>query len=102
MDAIERKSKEFNVLAEYASNTHGATHNSYSVNVLNAFRVRRYVQAWGDEVRFCTDTCYCETRKGEEDLWLGKGFHDLPEGERLLLWHGSRSTNFVGALFRVN
>jgi poly [ADP-ribose] polymerase len=43
MDAIERESKEFNALVEYARNTHGATHNSFTVNVLNAFRVSRSV-----------------------------------------------------------
>ena len=45
MDPISRETKEFNALVEYARNTHGATHNSFSVNVVNAFRVGRFVHA---------------------------------------------------------
>jgi poly [ADP-ribose] polymerase 2/3/4 len=38
------------------------------------------------------------SRKGEGDAFKAKGFNSLAEGERLLLWHGSRTTNFAGIL----
>ncbi len=28
------------------------------------------------------------------------GFDSVPDGERLLLWHGSRTTNFAGRIKR--
>lgn len=35
---------------------------------------------------------------GEADAFTERGFDKLPDGERMLLWHGSRSTNFAGIL----
>jgi len=35
-------------------------------------------------------------RTQETEAWEGAGFDSLGEGSRLLLWHGSRSTNFAG------
>jgi len=61
----------------YAKDSHGATHSYYKVNVEAAFRV---------------------TRRGEYDHWAKGGFEKFVGGERLLLWHGSRSTNFAGIL----
>lgn len=43
MEPIKQSSKEFHVLEKYAKDTHGATHQHYSVNVMDAFRVERYV-----------------------------------------------------------
>ena len=37
-------------------------------------------------------------RKYEDKRWSDAGFDALGEGQRLLLWHGSRSTNFAGIL----
>jgi hypothetical protein len=45
MEPINQTSKEFHALEKYAKETHGATHQHYTVNVVNAFRVERYI-AW--------------------------------------------------------
>ena len=76
MDPVERASTEFGALEKYVRNTHGATHHMH-VEVLNAFRVER---------------------QAESDAFIAAGNHTLPGGERLLLWHGSRTTNFAGIL----
>ncbi|KAL6305692.1 poly polymerase catalytic domain-containing protein [Sparassis latifolia] len=76
MDPVARSSKEFTALEAYARDTHGATHH-YRVDLLNVFRVER---------------------QSETDAWMNSGFDKLQDGERLLLWHGSRSTNFAGIL----
>ncbi|TFY51615.1 hypothetical protein EVJ58_g10471 [Rhodofomes roseus] len=69
MDPIARDSKEFGALETYTRETHGATHRHYQVQVLNAFRVER---------------------QDETDAWMRAGNDKLADGERLLLWHGSR------------
>jgi hypothetical protein len=33
---------------------------------------------------------------GETVAWKNRSFDKLGDGERLLLWHGSRTTNFAG------
>ncbi|KAI0073797.1 PARP-domain-containing protein [Panus rudis PR-1116 ss-1] len=76
MDPIDRSSKEFRGLEQYARDTHGHTHH-FRAEVLNAFRVER---------------------QEETERWTAAGFQDLPDGDRLLLWHGSRATNFAGIL----
>jgi len=75
MDPIKPQSKEFNSLEAYARDTHGSTHSYYKAKVLNAFRVER---------------------QSETDAWMNAGHDKLSDGERLLLWHGSRTTNFAG------
>lgn len=77
MDPIARASREFRALETYTRDTHGATHRHYGVQVLNAFRVER---------------------EGETRAWVDAGYGGLEGGERLLLWHGSRTTNFAGIL----
>ncbi|KAG8814974.1 hypothetical protein FRC17_000908 [Serendipita sp. 399] len=77
MDPIDSASSEFRKLQEYVTNTHGATHSSYSAIIKRAFRVERH-----DEAK----------------RWEDAGHDKLAAGERLLLWHGSRSTNFAGIL----
>ncbi|KII86355.1 hypothetical protein PLICRDRAFT_164856 [Plicaturopsis crispa FD-325 SS-3] len=77
MDPVARSSAEFAALEAYARDTHGATHSHFRVDVQNAFRVER---------------------QHETQAWLKSGFDKLPDGDRLLLWHGSRSTNFAGIL----
>ncbi|PPQ92485.1 LOW QUALITY PROTEIN: hypothetical protein CVT25_010430 [Psilocybe cyanescens] len=76
MEPIAKDSPEFKSLVDYARDTHGATHR-YKATVRNAFRVER---------------------AGEAQAWDAKNFSDLPAGDRLLLWHGSRTTNFAGIL----
>ncbi|KAG2119117.1 poly polymerase catalytic domain-containing protein [Suillus discolor] len=76
MDPVAPDSSEFNALARYISDTHGQTHHFRSA-VLHAFRVER---------------------GAETSAWLAKGYDKLPAGDRMLLWHGSRTTNFAGIL----
>ncbi len=94
MDVVNRNSTEFQVLERYTHDTHGATHAHYKVRVENAFRVERYVSLF-----LPFDRCYILNglrRQDETDAWLKAGHGKLGDGERLLLWHGSRSTNFAG------
>ena len=75
MDPIKPNSREFNALEAYARNTHGSTHSYFQAKILNAFRVER---------------------QSETDAWAKAGYDKLADGDRLLLWHGSRTTNFAG------
>jgi poly [ADP-ribose] polymerase 2/3/4 len=75
MEPVKPKSKEFSALEAYARDTHGATHNYYQAKVLNVFRVERQT---------------------ETEAWTKAGYDKLGDGDRLLLWHGSRTTNFAG------
>ncbi|KAI0638778.1 poly polymerase catalytic domain-containing protein [Trametes polyzona] len=77
MEPVARTSAEFAALAAYTRDTHGSTHRHYGVDVLHAFRVER---------------------EDETKAWMDAGYGNLPDGERLLLWHGSRTTNFAGIL----
>jgi len=74
MDPVAQNSSEFKALTRYISDTHGQTHYFRS-EVVHAFRVER---------------------EGETSAWLAKGYDKLPAGDRMLLWHGSRTTNFAG------
>ena len=71
MEVVSKESDEFKMIAEYVSNTHAATHTLYKLKVLDVFRVSRH----GESKRF-------------------KPFAKLHN--RMLLWHGSRTTNFAG------
>ncbi|KAI9062257.1 PARP-domain-containing protein [Trametes sanguinea] len=91
MEPIPRSSPEFAALVAYSQNTdcatesHSATTGSSrdlaqqlsKFDVLHAFRVER---------------------EHETNAWLKAGFDKLSDGDRLLLWHGSRTTNFAGIL----
>ncbi|KAG5642504.1 hypothetical protein DXG03_002701 [Asterophora parasitica] len=77
LQPVKNNSSEFTALEAYARDTHGATHRHYQVKVTNAYRVER---------------------ESETAAWNSKNFGDLTGGERLLLWHGSRTTNFAGIL----
>ncbi|KAF9818516.1 hypothetical protein IEO21_02754 [Rhodonia placenta] len=77
MDPVAPGSKEFTALEMYTRDTHGATHQHYQVQVQNAFRVER---------------------QEETDAWIKAGHDKVADGDRLLLWHGSRTTNFAGIL----
>jgi len=67
---IDVDSPTHKMLAKYIANTHGETHTLYTLELLQAF-----------------EAC----RDGED-----AGFDD--RGNRMLLWHGSRLTNWVGIL----
>ncbi|KAJ7630425.1 poly polymerase catalytic domain-containing protein [Roridomyces roridus] len=77
MEPVARTSSEFKVLEEYVRDTHGQTHMHIKAKVKNVFRVERASET-------------AAFKKG--------GFDQVGDGERMLLWHGSRSTNFAGIL----
>ncbi|CAG9310861.1 unnamed protein product [Blepharisma stoltei] len=68
---IEKNDPTFAILSEYVSNTHAKTHNSYGLTILEIFRLH----------------------KAEEDERFTKDI-----GNSMLLWHGSRLTNWAGIL----
>ncbi|GJE89219.1 PARP-domain-containing protein [Phanerochaete sordida] len=76
MDPVSRGSGEWATLESYVRDTHGATHHT-RVSVANAFRVERAAEA---------------------AAFIAAGHDRRPPGERMLLWHGSRTTNFAGIL----
>ncbi|KIK47946.1 hypothetical protein CY34DRAFT_149122 [Suillus luteus UH-Slu-Lm8-n1] len=76
MDPVARNSSEFEALGRYISDTQGHTHY-FTPSILHAFRVER---------------------EAETSAFLAKGYDKLPAGDRMLLWHGSRTTNFAGIL----
>lgn len=67
---MDKESSTFKMLEQYMQDTHAETHRNYSIEVLDIFE--------------------CD-KEGEKDR-----FKDI--GNRTLLWHGSRLTNFVGIL----
>lgn len=70
---ISHSSPEFLQVQTYVQNTHGKTHTAFRLTVAEVFKVRRSVE----ELRY----------KAYE------GLHN-----KQLLWHGSRTTNFMGIL----
>jgi len=73
MEVIPKKSKEFKMLEQYVELTHAETHNRYSLEVETVYKMDRH----GSNKRF---------KQWEKD------------SNRMLLWHGSRLTNFVGII----
>ncbi|KAI3679926.1 hypothetical protein L2E82_50906 [Cichorium intybus] len=70
---VEVDSKEFNMIIKYMKNTHAKTHSNYSVEIVQIFRASRH----GEADRFSK---FSNTKN------------------RMLLWHGSRLTNWAGIL----
>ena len=76
MEPIKPSSSEYDQLQGYITSTHGRTHTGIrNPTIQYAFRVER---------------------QGEREAWSHGGYDKLDDGARLLLWHGSRSTNFGG------
>jgi len=73
LNPVEKSSTEFNIVENFIKNTHAATHADYHLELLDLFTVERA----GEENRFTP------SRK----------LHN-----HMLLWHGSRLTNFAGIL----
>eukprot|EP00731_Ephydatia_muelleri_P032016 Em0023g523a len=67
---LEHSDKVFSLVEKYVRQTHGKTHTQYTLQVLDVYALER---------------------EGEEEV-----FADV--GNRQLLWHGSRLTNWVGIL----
>ncbi|QRV76677.1 poly(ADP)-ribose polymerase PARP protein [Ceratobasidium sp. AG-Ba] len=76
IDPVQRGSKEWKAIDDYMTGSHGSTHH-FTSKLKNLFRVERH---------------------GETEAWNKAGWGKLGDGERMLLWHGSRSTNFAGIL----
>ncbi|XP_042478421.1 poly [ADP-ribose] polymerase 2 [Macadamia integrifolia] len=73
LTSLEVDSEEFSVIEKYMQNTHAKTHSNYTVDIVQIFRI---------------------SREGEEERF--KKFSTTPN--RMLLWHGSRLTNWTGIL----
>ncbi|RIA96512.1 poly polymerase catalytic domain-containing protein [Glomus cerebriforme] len=73
MEPLDHGSKEFEMIVQYVNNTHGATHSHFKLEVMEVFDLER---------------------KGERERF--QPFSKLKN--RVLLWHGSRKTNFAGIL----
>ncbi len=68
---LEENSEDYKIIEKYIKTTHAATHSSYNLELQNCYKVDRE----GEDKRFRKDV-----------------------GSEVLLWHGSRLTNFVGIL----
>lgn len=73
IETLDHGSEEFKMIEEYVKNGHAPTHTYYTLELLDAFKV---------------------TREGEHDRF--EPSKNL--GNRRLLWHGSRTTNYMGIL----
>lgn len=75
MEALGHQSSEFSELSDYLQNSKGATHN----------------------VRYTVQDIFRIQRKGEFERFNASPYAKTA-GNRRLLWHGSRVTNFAGIL----
>ncbi len=73
MEVVDKKSEEFRMLEAYVKNTHASTHTLFTLEIEDVFKIRR---------------------KGESGRF--EPYKKLDN--RMLLWHGSRVTNFAGIL----
>eukprot|EP00250_Pteridium_aquilinum_P005423 c15513_g1_i1 orf=287-2428(+) len=73
LEPLDYECEEFDWVKGYLHNTHAKTHDYYDLEILQVFRARREVE----------DECF-------------KKFANLKN--RMLLWHGSRLTNWTGIL----
>ncbi|XP_039269984.2 poly [ADP-ribose] polymerase 2-like [Styela clava] len=71
LEPLDKTHDEYKMVKTYVSNSHGSTHNQYALDLENVYKVERE----GEEQRFKKDI-----------------------GNRMLLWHGSRLTNWCGIL----
>ncbi|XP_057782300.1 poly [ADP-ribose] polymerase 2 isoform X2 [Salvia miltiorrhiza] len=70
---LEVHSEEYSMIERYTKNTHAKTHSNYDVDIIQIFKV---------------------SREGESER-----FHKFTSTKnRMLLWHGSRLTNWMGIL----
>ena len=70
LEPVSRITDEFKLIEKYTLQTHGPTHSQYNMLVMDIFKT---------------------TKASQEDKFLDYG-------NRVLLWHGSRLTNWVGIL----
>lgn len=73
IEVVDKTTREADIIMEYVKNTHAATHNTYTLEVQEIFKINR---------------------EGERQRY--RPFEELHN--RQLLWHGSRTTNYAGIL----
>ncbi|KAM8847132.1 poly [ADP-ribose] polymerase 1 [Synchiropus picturatus] len=73
IEVVDKNSKEAEIINQYVKNTHAATHNTYTLEIQEIFKI---------------------AREGERQRY--RPFEELHN--RQLLWHGSRTTNYAGIL----
>uniref|UniRef100_A0A672YTF8 Poly [ADP-ribose] polymerase n=1 Tax=Sphaeramia orbicularis TaxID=375764 RepID=A0A672YTF8_9TELE len=73
IEVVDKATNEAEVIMQYVKNTHAATHNTYTLEVQEIFKINR---------------------EGEYQRY--RPFEELHN--RQLLWHGSRTTNYAGIL----
>lgn len=73
IEVVDKSTNEAEIIIEYVKNTHAATHNTYTLEVEEIFKI---------------------DREGEYQRY--RSFQELPN--RQMLWHGSRATNYAGIL----
>ncbi|XP_051778258.1 poly [ADP-ribose] polymerase 2 [Erpetoichthys calabaricus] len=71
LEPLDHNSKEFKILERCLLSTHACTHSDYTLTLLDVFKMEK---------------------QGEKDAFQ----QDI--GNRILLWHGSRLSNWVGIL----
>lgn len=71
VEPLDRKSKEYSAIEKYLKNTHAKSHSNYKLELVEVFTLQR----------------------DDEDKRFRKDIHN-----KMLLWHGSRLTNFVGII----
>ena len=75
IQVLDRKSDEFKILEKYVKNTHASTHGNYTLEIEQIFKV---------------------ARNGEREKYEKKKYDQMDN--KMLLWHGSRTTNYAGIL----
>ena len=70
LGVLDKKSKDFNLLNDYIQSTHATTHSSYKMEVMDIFECQKNMEK--------------------------ERFED--KGNRMLLFHGSRMSNWAGIL----
>lgn len=73
IEVVDKSTQEADIIMQYVKNTHAATHNTYTLEVQEIFKINR---------------------DGERQRY--RPFEELHN--RQLLWHGSRTTNYAGIL----
>uniref|UniRef100_A0AAV2KEV0 Poly [ADP-ribose] polymerase n=1 Tax=Knipowitschia caucasica TaxID=637954 RepID=A0AAV2KEV0_KNICA len=73
IEVVDKATQEADIIMQYVKNTHAATHNTYTLEVDEIFKIKR---------------------EGEHQRY--RPFEELHN--RQLLWHGSRTTNYAGIL----
>jgi hypothetical protein len=71
IEPLDRSSEEFKAIHKYLKNTHASTHSNYRLDLVEAFKMSKD----NENARYTKDI-----------------------GNKMLLWHGSRLTNFVGII----